>query len=77
MNVHVYVTNRPASSAPYQAGPILTSILYTSSAVYSSAVAGHSETSFCALAEKKSIIITAHHVSSSSYKIVSTRDIFL
>lgn len=52
MNVHVYVRNRPASGVPYQAGPILTSILSTSSAAYSSAVAGHSEASFCALAEK-------------------------
>lgn len=58
MNVHVYVTNRPASGVPYQAGPILTSILSTSSAVYHSAVVGHSENLIRALAEK-SIIRTA------------------
>lgn len=52
MNVHVYVTNRPASGVPYQAGLMLTSILSTSSAVDHSAVAGHSEKLICALAEK-------------------------
>lgn len=52
MNVHVYITNRPASGVPYQAGRMLTSILSTSSAVYHSAVAGHSENLICALAEK-------------------------
>lgn len=52
MNVHVYVTNRPASGVPYQAGPMLTSILSTSSAVYPSAVAGHSENLIRTLAEK-------------------------
>lgn len=50
MNVHVYVTNRPASGVPYQAGPMLTSILSTSSAVYHSAVAGRSEDLICGLA---------------------------
>ena len=55
--MHVYVTNRPASGVPYPAGPILTSILSTSSALYHSAVA-NSENLICALAEK-SIIITA------------------
>lgn len=59
MNVHVYVTNRPASGVPYQPSPMLTSILSTSSAVYPSAVAGCSENLFGALAGKKSIIITA------------------
>lgn len=52
MNVHVYVTNRPASGVPYQAGPMLTSIPSTSSAVYPSAVAGHSENLICATAGK-------------------------
>lgn len=52
VNVHVYVTNRPASGVPYQAGPMLTSILSTSSPVYPSAVAGHSENLICATAGK-------------------------
>lgn len=52
MNVHVYVTNRPASGVPYQPSPMLTSILSTSSAVYPSAVADCSENLFHALAEK-------------------------
>lgn len=51
MNVHVYVTNRPAFGVPYQAGPLLTSILSTSSAVHHSAVVGHSENLIRALAE--------------------------
>lgn len=52
MNVHVYVTNRPASGVPYQAGPMLNSIPSTSSAVYRSAVAGHSEKLIFSLAEE-------------------------
>lgn len=56
--MNVYVTNRPASGVPYQAGPMLTSILSTSSAVYHSAVADHFENLIRGLAEK-SIIITA------------------
>lgn len=48
----MYVTNRPASDVPYQAGPMLTSILSKSSAVYHSAVAGHSENLVRALAGK-------------------------
>lgn len=40
------------SGVPYQAGLMLTSIPSTSSAVYPSAVAGHSENLICALAKK-------------------------
>lgn len=51
MAVYAHVTNRPASSVPYQAGPILTSMLSTSSAIHHSAVACHSENLIHVLAE--------------------------
>lgn len=41
------------SGVPYQTGLMLTSILSTSSAVYPSAVGGHSENLIRALAKKK------------------------
>lgn len=52
MNVHVHVTNRPASGVPYQTGPTLTSIPSTSSALNPSAVIRRSEKLIPALAEK-------------------------
>lgn len=51
MAVYEHVTNRPASSAPYQAGPILTSTPSTSVAIHHSAVACHSEKLIHVLAE--------------------------
>lgn len=67
MAVYEHVTNRPASSVPYQAGPILTSTPSTSSAIHHSAVACHSESLIHVLAESSWLSTVKWHYYSSLY----------